>query len=253
MPARNKYLRRYTHLESLRQMLCTKCVTLLDYRNWEDKNDSYFLEMYQEQRKLKSLLVLCLTSASERFHLWHVFGPKKERRSLASAGQPFGCRPYNGASPLARIGVRIRFDRSKLIEALANYRGKVRWGPVDYLTHAQLEALATKRNAVNAIERLPFIKRYGFRDELEFRILFESTKQLPTVEVPIPIACVNRIIFSYKLRYNDYRAIRDALRSLDGCARLDIRRSNLTESKTWKTAGQEVVRAARQALEIKKR
>lgn len=254
MPARNKYLRRYTHLESLRHMLCTKSLTLLDYRKWEDKNDSYFLKMYQEERKRKSLLVLCLTTASERFHLWQVFGPKRERRSLPSAGQPSGCGPYNGSSPLARIGVRIRFDRSKLIEALANYRGMVRWDPVDYLTHAQLEALATKRNAAGAIERLPFIKRYGFRDELEFRILFESTKrQLPTIEIPIPIACINRIIFSYKLNYRDYRAIRDALRSMDGCAGLDIRRSNLTESKTWKTAGQEVVRAARQAVAIKKR
>jgi hypothetical protein len=133
VPAKSKYLRRYTHLEALRQMLCTRSVTLLDYRKWEDKNDSYFLEMYQEERKLKSLLVLCLTSASERFHLWHVFGPKKERRSLPSADQPLGCRPYNGSSPLAGIGVRIRFDRSKLIEALTNYRGTVRWGAVDYL------------------------------------------------------------------------------------------------------------------------
>jgi len=175
VPAKSKYLRRYTHLEALRNMLCTKSLPLLDYRKWEDKNDSYFLKMYQEERELKSLLVLCLTSASERFHLWHVFGPKKERRSLASAGQPLECHSYSSSSPLARIGVRIRFDRFQLIEAISRYRGTVKTGDIDYLTHAQLEALATKRNAVSAIEKLPFIKRYGFRDELEFRILYEST------------------------------------------------------------------------------
>jgi hypothetical protein len=253
VPAKSKYLRRYTHLEALRNILCTKSLTLLDYRKWEDKNDSYFLQLYREERKLKSLLALCLTSAPERFHLWHVFGPKRERRSLASAGQPLGCHPYNGSSPLARIGVRIRFDRSQLIEAITKYRGMVKWGDVDYLTHAQLEALATKLNEISPIEQLPFIKRHGFRDELEFRIIYGSkTRNVPTKNIPIPMSCINRIIVSYKLNHNDYRAIRGELRSMDGCKGLDIRRSHLTESKTWKAAGEDFVRAARPSLQAKK-
>jgi hypothetical protein len=39
------------------------------------------------------------------------------------------------------------------------------------------------------------------------------------------------------------------LQSMDGCQGLDISRSNLTESKTWKAAGEELVRAARQERE----
>lgn len=243
------YLRRYTNLESLRSILCTKSLTLLDFQNWEDKNDSHFLRLYKEERKLKTVLALCLTSASERFHLWHVFGPKKERRSLRGASRPLGCSPYDGSSPLARIGVRIKFDRSQLIEAIGKHRG-VRFGDVDYITHARLKALASVRKGTDPIPRLPFIKRYGFRDESEFRIVYESkTRSVSTQSIPIPISCINRIIFSYKLNYGDYRAIRSELRLMDGCQGLDIRRSNLTESKTWQHAAEEVVRAARQKRE----
>src|ERR1035437_3076552 len=110
MSSKRSYLRRYTHLESLRNILCTKSLTLVDYQKWEDKNDSCFMRLYREERKLKSLLALCLTSASERFHLWRVFHPKREVRSLRGVGIKLGCHPYDGSSPLARIGVRIRFD-----------------------------------------------------------------------------------------------------------------------------------------------
>lgn len=246
MANKKSYLRRYTHLESLRHMLCTKSLTLLDYQKWEDKNDSYFLRLYKEERRLESLLVLCLTSVSERFHLWDVFGPKRERHSLKGSEQQFGCEPYNRSSPLTRIAVRIRFDRSELIAAIRKQKGVI-WGDIDYKTHEQLKALAKTRTGSDPIAKLPFIKRYGFRDESEFRIIYESkTRSVPTTAIPIPLSCVNRIIFSYKLNYRVYRAIRSELRTLDGCQSLDIRPSNLTESKTWKAAGEEVVKATRQ-------
>ena len=250
MSSKRSYLRRYTHLESLRNILCTKSLTLLDFQEWKDKNDSHFLRLYKEERKLKSLLALCFTRASERFHLWHVFGPKKKRRSFRGVGRPLlGCGPYNGSSPLAKIGVRIRFDRSQLIEAISKHPG-VKCDDIDYMTHAQLKALADEHNENDPITKLPFIKRYGFRDESEFRIIFESkTRTDPSADIPIPISCINRIIFSYKLNYDDYRAISGELQSMDGCQGLDISRSNLTESKTWKAAGEELVRAARQERE----
>ena len=250
MPIKRSYLRRYTHLESLRNILCTKSLTLLDYQEWDDKNDSYFLSLYKEERKLKSLLALCLTSASERFHLWNVFGPKRERRSLRGAERQLGCGSYNRYSPLARIGVRIRFDRLQLIEALRKHNRGVKWNDIDYLTHKQLEELATTRSGSSPIAKLPFIKRYGFRDESEFRVIYESkTRSVSKTAIAIPLSCINRIIFSYKLNYRVYRAIRSELRLMDGCQGLDIRRSNLTESKTWKAAGEDVIRAARQRRE----
>ena len=247
MSSKRSYLRRYTHLESLRNILCTKSLTLLDFQEWEDKNDSYFMSLYKEERKAKSLLALCLTSASERFHLWNVFGPKTELRSLKGTERSLGRGRYNGSSPLARIGVRIRFDRSELLEAISRYRGMVKGGDIDYLTHAQLESLADKRRVIDPIAKLPFVKRYGFRDESEFRIIYESrTKSVRTIDIPIPMSCIKGIIFSYKLNRDDYRAIRKDLLSMKECQGMDIRRSNLTESRAWQGAADKVVTAVRQ-------
>ena len=243
MPTKRGYLRRYTNLESLRSILCTKSLTILDCQKWEDKNDSHFIGLYKKDRNLKTLLVLCLTSASERFHLWHVFGPKKERRSLRGAELPLECGPYNGFSQLARIGVRVRFDRSQLIEAVNKHRG-VKCNDIDYMTQARLKVLANEHKGNDPLAKLPFIKRYGFRDEAEFRIIYESkTRIAQTIGIPIPLSCISSIIFSYKLNWRDFNAIKSQLRSIDGCQGLDIRRSNLTESKTWKAAGEELVRA----------
>lgn len=241
---KRSYLRRYTHLESLRNILCTKSLTLLDYRGWDDKNDSCFLRLYREERKLESLLALCFTRASERFHFWHVFCPH-DVSSIAKAMPHLNCGSYKSHSPLTRIGVRIRFDRAKLVQALRRCEG-VACRNIDYMTHGQLETLANERRGTDPLSKLPFIKRFGFRDEREFRIIYESkTASLSTKSVPIPLSCIDRIIFSYKLDYSIYRALRSELRSLDGCEELNIQRSRLTDSKTWRAAGEKLVQNAR--------
>jgi hypothetical protein len=39
------------------------------------QNDSYFLRLYREQQRLKSVLALCFTEATETYHHWRVFAP----------------------------------------------------------------------------------------------------------------------------------------------------------------------------------
>lgn len=246
MSAYMKYLRRYTHLESLRCILCTKSLTLLDCRKWKDINDSHFMRLYMEERGLKSLLAVCLTGASERFHLWHVFCPKDEGLTL-STGQKLGCRPYSGHSGLSGFGVRIRFDRSELIQAVKKCEG-VTCQDVEYMTLGKLKKLA-REGAWNSTAKVPFIKRYGFRDEREFRIIYESkTESLSTKSIPIPLSSICEIKFSFNFGRADYRVICDELRSLDGCQGLKFRRSRLTDSKTWKAAGDDFVRAAKRRI-----
>jgi hypothetical protein len=247
MPIKSKYLHRYTHLESLRSILCTKSLTLLDFQKWQDKNDSYFLSLYKDDRRLKSLLALCLTSAWERFHLWDVFGSKGGLGSIRGGAQPLECGPYNGSSPLARIAVQIRFDRAQLTEAINKHRGVVKFGDMEYLTHDQLKALANIRKGSDPIPRLPFIKRQGFRDESEFRIIYESkTRSVSTIDIRIPMSCIKGITFSYKLNHDDYKAIRSELLSMKECQGMKISRSNIVKSKAWMAAGDAVVTAARQ-------
>ena len=66
--------RRYTNLSDLIFILREKRVTLRDPRQWDDKNDSYYLEKYKEAKGLKTLLALCFAEASsETYHHWRVF------------------------------------------------------------------------------------------------------------------------------------------------------------------------------------
>ena len=241
------YLYRYTHLESLRNILCTKSLTLLDFQQWDDTNDSYFMSLYMKNRRLKFLLALCFTSAWEKFHFWNVFGSNNEEESLKGAEQPLERGSYNGSSPLAAISVRIRFDRSQLIEAINKQREVFKCSDIEYLTHGELEALANGRKSSDPISKLPFIKRKGFQDESEFRIIYESNRRsVSTKDISIPMSCIKEITFSYKLNHDNYTAIRKTLLSMKECKDMKIGRSNIIGSKAWKAAGDAVVTAARQ-------
>ena len=66
-------LRRYTTLPFLLDILNKKCLTLLDPKNWEDKDDSYYIELYKKSLGLKSILVLCFTESVERYHHWKIY------------------------------------------------------------------------------------------------------------------------------------------------------------------------------------
>ena len=48
-------------------------ITLLDPQSWDDSNDSRYLALYKEKKKLTTVLALCFTQASETYHHWRVF------------------------------------------------------------------------------------------------------------------------------------------------------------------------------------
>src|ERR1022692_714934 len=126
----NKFLRRYTDLPSLIYLLNGRCITLLDPQSWDDQNDSYFLRLYKEQRKLASVLALCFTRSTETYHHWRVFA--------------------GGSS-----GVCISFHRGELLTAVKKQSG-VRARPVRYLKLNEI------RDDPPAVRDLPFLKRYPF-------------------------------------------------------------------------------------------
>jgi hypothetical protein len=87
----NDILRRYTSLPALIYLLSNRAITLLDPSSWDDSNDSHFLALYRDKKRLNCVLAICFTQVSERYHHWRVFG--------------------DGSS-----GICIQFVRSKLLE-----------------------------------------------------------------------------------------------------------------------------------------
>ena len=199
-------LRRYTDLAALIGLLSEKKITLVDPRNWDDVNDSHYLALYREKKALKSVLALCFTKTDETYHHWRVFG--------------------SGPS-----GVCITFNTAALKEAVKSVKG-LRADRVRYRTIRGMrgETLGTKE--------LPFLKRWAFKADREFRLVYESaTDELPHLEIPVPLSCVERVTLSPWLKAKLAPSVVTCVRSIPGCERLKIVRSTLINNEEWKSLG----------------
>jgi len=158
-------LLRYTDLPALVYLLTEKKITLLDPRSWDDVKDSYYLALYREKKKLQSVLALCFTKTDETYHHWRVFG--------------------SGPS-----GVCIRFNTGALKAALKSFDG-LRADRVRYRT------LRGRRGQSLQTEALPFLKRYAFKHDREFRLVYESaTTARRRLDIAIPLSCIERVTLS---------------------------------------------------------
>lgn len=203
----DRHLRRYTDIPALIYLLRERKLTLLDPRSWDDSNDSYYLALYREKKELRTVLALCFTQAYETYHHWRVFA--------------------GGSS-----GVCIRFKRSELLKATRRQPG-LRTGPVKYLTLAEI------RNKSLATQELPFLKRYAFEHEDEYRIIYESkATNLTTLDIAIPIFCIDRITLSPWIHPALSRHVKQMLRSTKGCSNIEIVRSTLIGNEEWKNLGE---------------
>ena len=157
------YLRRYTELPSLIYLLTEKKLTLLDPQSWDDRNDSHYLTLYRRKLNLKSVLALCFTTDDETYHHWSVFA--------------------RGSG-----GVRIEFKRNEFVAALKAHPD-IRVGKVKYLKLDE-----RRRKPAPKVKELPFLKRYAFRHETEFRAIYASkTEDRKSLDVPIDPAHIARI------------------------------------------------------------
>jgi len=202
------YLRRYTDISALISLLCKREITLLDPSSWDDKNDSGLLAIYQQKKELKSVLALCFTQADERHHHW-------------------------GSTKGTPTGVSIKFDTSVLLKAVKRHV-VVRCEPVSYLTMSDMK----KRKKTLDVEDLPFLKRSSYRDENEFRIIYESsTEKVKSLPIPIPLECITRITLSPWLPLSLRPSLTKVLHSIEGCAKLEIYRSTLVQNETFLDCG----------------
>lgn len=198
-----KFLRRYTSLKYLRKFLKTKELVLLNPKEWDDKNDSFYIEQYVKRKKRAGAFALCFTESSETFHHWKTFSEKGE-------------------------GVCIQFDRKRLVEAAEKV--DVLGGPVVYRKIHDPKAKKPK------LDEFPFLKRYPYKDENEFR-LFIAPMGKPLKKkfaFNVPLAAVDRITLSPWLDPPDANRKKAELKKISGCKNLNIYRSSLLENELWK-------------------
>jgi hypothetical protein len=196
------YLKRYTDIMSLTDILVNKRITLLPTTAWKDENDRRAMEIFKERAKHKAVAALCMTRAAETFHHWELFS--------------------SGPS-----GVCIQFDAAKF-EALFSDQSKFAVGPVEYLTLNQLKEAASQRVILT-----PFVKRKGYWAEKEFRVIGFADVDQPTIAVDFDLSIIKKIVFSPFTNETLFQSAKAALWSLDGCKHIRWSRSTLIKSDVW--------------------
>jgi len=129
------------------EWLKKEAILLGDYDDWEDRSDVALLNAYVERNKYIPIRVLCLFNSSGDFrdscYHWKVYAKKKDD------------------------GIRIDFNKKKLLKALGN---RVIPKEVQYPDTKNL------KDYVKSIDDLPFIKRASYVSDNEFRLLFLGNK-----------------------------------------------------------------------------
>ena len=194
-------LNRYTTLPVLLDILKRKKLVLLDPASWEDKNDSGILLEYKRRRKVRQLFALCLSHGDETIHHWRTFA--------------------DGMS-----GCCIEFDAPSLIaqfEAIDGVRfGRVRYRKIRELRDGGIEAA-----------KIPFTKRWPYRCEEEFRVMWEGNCEAACFEIPVDLRSINKITINQRMPEPVYNTIREHLREAFDDPDRRISRSTLYENQTW--------------------
>ena len=173
-------------------------------KTWEDRNDAYYLEKYGREMKFQSVVAICFSGYRETYHHWRVFS--------------------SGSS-----GVCIEFDRAKLLQSIPDSKD-FRHGDVKY------ELIENLKKDKPALETWPFLKRKPFADEREYRIIFQTkTEDLHAKSIPVQLAAIRKVTLSPWLPEPVAKSVVQVIRSIDGCAELNVNRSSLIDNAGWRS------------------
>ena len=197
----SRKLNRYTSLPILLDLLRRRKIVLVDPSTWEDRNDADIIKEYQNRKKVSKLFTVCLSIGDETIHHWKTY-----------AGGNSGCC--------------IEFDEKKLLASLQGIEG-VRWGDVDYKKISEVLYNPIK------LDNIPFTKRWPYRCDYEFRILWEGETSLDTMEIDIDLSSINRITLTQKMYDVVSKSIQELLREKLGNRSIKIVRSTLYENRRW--------------------
>ncbi len=196
---------RHTNLASLIHILSNKNITLLNPATWDDRNDAYFMSEYKRLKHAQTVLALCFSEQHETYHHWNVFSHGSD-------------------------GVRIRFKKKELLSAFAADSAKVKHRSVNYKQIKDLTSLKEIK-----VDELPFLKRYPYKDEHEYRVVFvDQKKALEHQSYSIKLDWIQGVTLSPWLAEPLVDPIKKLLNSIDGCSKLSVIRSTLVNNETWK-------------------
>lgn len=196
-------LRRYTNLAATIHILRNRALTLLNPATWDDRNDAYFMSQYKQRKGAKTLLALCFAEAPETYHHWRVFSHGSD-------------------------GVCLEFDKNALVEIVEGCE-LMQARMVEY------KEIESVQHPPPSVDKLPFLKRYPYKPEMEFRLIYVNLNEtIESERINIPLDCITQITLSPWMAIPLASTTRETLLGIDGCHHLSVRRSSLIENEKWK-------------------
>ncbi len=157
-------LKRYTSIGQLHSIIENHKIYFSDPIYWEDLNDSELIEEYRKKKNISKVYVLCFSSGDETIHLW---------KSYANGND----------------GCCINFNVQYIINLLNRHQivhKKVEYMEIDKAKHHIFE-----------IDDIPFMKRYPYRIEEEYRAIFLANDSKGfSIEID-PLECITSIVVSH--------------------------------------------------------
>ncbi|MCY3827260.1 MAG: DUF2971 domain-containing protein [Candidatus Dadabacteria bacterium] len=208
-----KYFYRYTDLAAIIRLLKNQQITLLDPMKWDDKNDVFFMQKYKELMKAETLLAICFVQGGETYHHWKLFsdGPH---------------------------GVSINFEKAGLLSVFKKDK-RIKHGRMQYDLIKDVEESLGELPLETS--KLPFLKRYPYRGEKEYRVIYVDTeKRLRFKSYDIDLSLIKRIRLSPWMPKPLVKSVKETLESIRGCAGLEIVQSTVTDDRRWRRIAEEV-------------
>jgi hypothetical protein len=137
MVSKKRWLKKYTKLEYLSDVLSNQQLHLGHPRSWDDRNDAAAIGLYRNQTDACEIRATCFTQAKDRFHFWHIFGERQN-------------------------GVCLWFDKDALVKDIAEDTSLI----AEEVKYPVMSALSRTE-----LKEIPFTKREQYADEQEFRVL----------------------------------------------------------------------------------
>lgn len=202
-----EFLRRYTDVLSVIDIVREKRITLLSPQAWPDRNDALGLELYRKLTGSVAIYACCLTDTVETSHHWQIFSNHNH-------------------------GVCVVFDKEKLTAAFDE--AGVKHGPMQYrsLTHLRESDRLDE-------DSLPFLKRDTFSAEKEYRAISTNTLGLLApagIHVPIQIDCISRIVIGPTVPRPLGVTLKAVIREQSSSSSIKVTFSALWNNKSWNDA-----------------
>jgi hypothetical protein len=193
-----KKLNRFISINRMFDIVSKQEIKMSNPKYWEDKNDVSILDMYKKKRGFKTLYTVCFLSEGETIYHWSVFS---ERTNVCC----------------------VEFDAKKLISSIPK-DGCFRHDNMNYIQIKNLE------RELKNVDDLPFSKRYPYRNESEYRIIFQNKMEVDEKIIQIERSMISKITINWQLSDKIFELIKNEIESK---YKIEVNRSTIIRNEKW--------------------